>query len=116
MFVCCVVWVGRVCTIATRRQGRRSDGKFGWECLQCAASAARVTGAELEDVERQTGGQVVDVSKLAKHQKLVHDEAYCSLRWGLVKTHCTANPSDRWMCVALSDAEYAAAKERDTSV
>ena len=84
--------------------------------MQCAASAARVTGAELEDIERQAGGQVVDVSKLAKHQKLVHDEAYCNLRWGLVKTHCMANPSDRWMCVPLSDAEYAAAKERDTSV
>lgn len=68
----------------------------------------------LADVEpKRPDGARVDASLLGKHEKIVHDEAYCRQRWNLVKAHVTANPNDLWMCVPLPDAEYKAAKEKN---
>jgi len=97
---------------------RRKDGKFGWDCLQCAASReARDAGsaAELEEVEPfNSSGERVDRSRLKSTQVVPHFEPYCPKRWRALKQHCTANPQDRWMCVTC-DSTFYAAKNREAA-
>jgi hypothetical protein len=98
---------------------RRKDGKFGWDCLQCAASKeARdaSSAAELEEVEPfSSTGERVDRSRLKSTQVVLHFEPYCPKRWRAVKQHCMANPQDRWMCVPADSAFYSA-KNREAAV
>ena len=97
----------------TFRNPSRADGKWGWACAQCAADVPHdLAGRDLEDVDlKDARGQRVNASQLEKHQRKVHDEAYCSRRWWLIRNHCKANPSDLWMCVPLDSAAYACGRE-----
>ena len=93
----------------------REDGKWGWACGQCASDSPREPESPLEDVNpKDSEGKRVDMKSLLKHQKLTHDQAYCRVRWQLVKAHVTANPDDRWMCVPLPDKEYSLLRKADT--